>query len=486
MATLRSSLVITFLSSNGATAVQFLVTVILARLLDPAEIGIYSITAVCISVAHIFRDFGVVSYLQREKDLTRDKVGAAFGVLLSTSWLIAASMFLLSDAVAAYYQLPGMKDVMRVLAMGFVFIPFGAITNCLLSREYRAKEQAYVRVVGTLTYAVTAIGLAYHDFSYMSLAWANLANIIATAIGFMPFKLAVEPWLPRFRGWGRVINFGTGAILGNSLNAINSAIPDVVLGKLSGAHDVGIMSRSLSTPNLINQVIGPTVGQAILPYLARAHHHGDGVAQAMAKGISFMTGIQWPAYVAAYIYATPLISVLYGERWLECAPIVQITCLIFIISAPFNLSSNAYMAIGRPYLEILSVGVAVANKVIFIYFLYDGTLSSFVWALVLATVLALPFKIYLQSAFIGLKTKSFMKSLKSSTQVSVLFAASAFATKLAGQGLSGFGELLLAACLLPMAWVIFIWSTNHPYKPELLNALQRIPVLKHLLARIKP
>jgi len=483
VASIRSSLVITFLSSNGATAVQFLVTVILARLLDPAEIGIYSITAVCISVAHIFRDFGVVSYLQREKELTRDKVGAAFGVLLSTSWLIAASMYFLSDTVASYYQLPGMSDVMRVLALGFVFIPFGAITNCLLARDYRAKEQAYVRVVGTLTYAITAIGLAYLGFSYMSLAWANLANIVATAIGFMPFRLAVQPWLPRFRGWGKVVNFGTGAILGNSLNAINNAIPDVVLGKLSGAHDVGIMSRSLSTPNLINQVIGPTVGQAVLPYLAQSHHGGAGVAPAMARGIAFMTGIQWPAYVAAYIFATPLIEVLYGARWLECAPIVQITCILYILTAPFGLSGNGYMAIGRPYLASLPMLVTIAIKALCIAWLYDGSLASFAWALTLATALALPCKIYLQSVFLGLKARYFLQSIQSSVWLSMLFAAAAFTAHWAGQSLPSLGQLLLAAGTLPLAWAGLVWALRHPFQPELKLLLQRVPGLKKLVGR---
>ena len=95
MTSLRQSLALTFLSSNGATAIQFVVTVVLARLLNPDEVGIYSVTAVMVSIAHLFRDFGVASYLQQEKDLTREKVGAAFGVLLTSSWVIAALVFLL-------------------------------------------------------------------------------------------------------------------------------------------------------------------------------------------------------------------------------------------------------------------------------------------------------------------------------------------------------------------------------------------------------
>jgi O-antigen/teichoic acid export membrane protein len=231
MTSLRQSLALTFLSSNGATAIQFVVTVVLARLLNPDEVGIYSVTAVMVSIAHLFRDFGVASYLQQEKELTREKVGAAFGVLLTSSWAIAALVFLLSWPAATFYGQEGIRKVMQVMALGFMFIPFGAVTHSLLTRDYRAKEQAYVRVAGTLAYAISAIGFAYMGFSYMSMAWANLINIIVTALAYMPFRPAVMPWLPRFKDWRRVLHFGAGATLGNSLGAINSAIPDVVLGK---------------------------------------------------------------------------------------------------------------------------------------------------------------------------------------------------------------------------------------------------------------
>lgn len=75
MRNLRLSLFITFLSGNGATG-QFFVTIILARLLSPSEIGVFSIAAVTVSIAHVFRDFGVGAYLQREKDLNPEKIRA--------------------------------------------------------------------------------------------------------------------------------------------------------------------------------------------------------------------------------------------------------------------------------------------------------------------------------------------------------------------------------------------------------------------------
>ena len=84
MVNIRRSLFITFFSSTGLTVIQFSVNLFLARLLSPAEIGVYSMTIVLINIAHIFQDFGVGSYLQREKDLTPEKLRAASGVIFTT------------------------------------------------------------------------------------------------------------------------------------------------------------------------------------------------------------------------------------------------------------------------------------------------------------------------------------------------------------------------------------------------------------------
>jgi O-antigen/teichoic acid export membrane protein len=101
------------------------VSVILARILSPSEIGVYSMTVVFVNFAHVFRDFGVSSYLQREKDLTPDKLRSANGVVFATSWLIASVLFLASPWIGQWFHEPEIVPVMRVLAIGFFFIPFG-------------------------------------------------------------------------------------------------------------------------------------------------------------------------------------------------------------------------------------------------------------------------------------------------------------------------------------------------------------------------
>ena len=481
---LRQSLVITFFSSNGATAVHFIVTIILARMLAPDEIGIYSITAVLVAIAHYYRDFGVVSFLQREKTLTKDSVGAAFAVLLTSSWIIAIAVYAISGKVADFYQQPGVGSVMKVLALGFVFIPFGAITQSLLIREYRAKEEAIVKAISTLAYAVSVVTLAYLDFSYMAMAWANLINIIVTGLAYIPFRPAESTWRPRFSGWGRVVNFGVGATLGNSLVAINNAIPDLVLGKLSGPYDVGIMSRAQSTTNMLNQLIGPTVNYAVLPYLAKTYHAGTPLSEPLAKAVSYITVLMWPALIATAIYADPLVKVLYGERWLEAVPIIQIICGMIMLATPFKFLNNAYMAIGRPYLAILPTVLDLVLKLVAITVIYTGTLPSFAFAMLASSALMYPIHMGMQKIFFKFENRLFLTQQKKSITITALLTVAIYGLQQSTTMLNPIFGLLLIATLYIPAWTLLIFIFDHPIKPELVIVIKKSRPLTNIISRI--
>lgn len=473
MPNLRSSLFITFLSSNGATVVHLLVTVVLARLLTPSEVGVFSITAVLVGIAHIFRDFGVSSYLQREKELTREKVASAFGVMIATSWVIALLIYLLAATAATFYREKGVESVMQVLALGFLFIPFGSITNTLLTRDYRAREQAYVMVVGTTVYATTAIVLAYAGFGYMAMAWANLANIIASGLAFIPFRPKVAPWLPSLRGWRSVLNFGGGAVLGNSLNMANNAIPDLVLGKLSGAHDVGIMSRATSTTNMISQLLGPTVNYAALPYLSRIHHSKQSMSDPMTRAVMYMTGIIWPAISLIYLNSTDIVLVLYGPQWLESAVMVKIICMAAAVSTCFSFTSSAYMAIGRPYLTSIPTTALIALKACFIVSIYDGSLVSFGYALAIATVVNVPLQLWMQQHYLRIGWLEFCSSLLRSGMVTLACICGSLIWYWLPETTPKILSLAAKTSTTGLFWLFSIYMVQHPLLQEISPFVER-------------
>ena len=485
MSRLRVSVLITFLASNGSTAVFFVVSLVLARLLSPDQIGVFSMTAVLIGIAHVFRDFGVSSYLLQEKELTPQKIRSASGVLITSSWLLGAGMFAASGTIADYLHEPRTREVMRVLACGFFFIPFGAITHTLLTREYRAHQQAWVYASGTSAYAISAVWMAYAGFGYMAMAWANLINIIVTGVSYAFFRPRNAPWLPSFKGWRRVTDFGGASLVGGTLGQINNALPDIWLGKSNGAHDVGLLSRAGGTASIVMQIAGPTINYAALPHLAKEHHLGESLSPALCKGSAYLAVCAWPPLAAIALYAHEVVQFLYGPQWLECVPLVRLFCICFAIGVTSQFHVAGLQAIGRPFLAILPQAAALIARAACILLMFDGSLLSFGWGLVLASVLTVPANLAIQAKYFALHHRDFARALWPSLAVTLIcgavMGAVHAATPIAWPALARLSVLAVVICPV---WFVAVVLVRHPLVGELQRLGARVPVLAQALGLI--
>jgi O-antigen/teichoic acid export membrane protein len=463
MADLRRSLVINFVSSTGSTAIQFAVSVLLARMLTPREIGIFSMTVVFINIAHIFREFGVSTYLQREPELTREKLKAATGVLFTSSWSIAALLFFASEWLATWFNEPRMAPVMRVLAIGFVFIPFGSITQALLTREYAAGKQAIVTIVGTIAFSVTCLSLAALGFGTMSMAWANLANIVACGLAYIPLRPKYLPWMPSFKRWREVFHFGAGTLLSNCLSSINNALPDLMLGKLGSATHVGLFSRASSTVSIFSYVAGTTVNYGSISYISQAHHRGEAIGPLLNRATALLTGIGWPALALTIVLDREIILALYGAKWLEAVPAIPALAIAAAITMMFNYTPTALTALGRPYLSAFPTAVMVATRIAFGFALFNGEIASFSWAICVATIASTPVLIYQQHRHLKHRFATMLQALVPSALVSLacMFAAQLLKTMLPSQ-MPALVMLLVMALPLAVVWYLALRLSRHP------------------------
>jgi O-antigen/teichoic acid export membrane protein len=422
-------------------------------------------TVVIVNIGHIFRDFGVASYIQREPDLTVAKMRSAIGVMLASSWSICAVLLLLSGSIAAWFDEPAMAPVMRVLALGFFVIPFGSITNSLLIRSFAADKQAVVSAASTLTYCGACLSLAWFGFGTMSLAWANLISIIVTALALAPMRPRGTPWLPGWTHWRDVVHFGLGTLLVNCTAAVNNAIPDLLLGKLGNARLVGLLSRANSTVSIFSYVAGSTVTYGAVSYLSQTHHRGEPLAPVVARATALLTGVGWPAFACIALLGNDIVLALYGPAWVPCVPAILPLTVAAAVSMLFHYTPSVLLALGRPYLGALPVAGMLVFRLGLGYLLYDGTLASFAWAICLATLVATPVMWYQQRRYVGLSC--LVQSLGPSAVVTLvcLFACAALQTMLPIA--PGMTRLLILAIPLALAWYLALRLTRHVLVDEI-------------------
>ena len=467
MANLRRSLIINFFSSSGAAGLQFVVSILLARMLSPSEIGVFSMTVVFVNIAHMFRDFGVTTYIQREAELTDQKMRSAIGVMFASSWTIAALLFAVSGWMGEWFREPQLTPVMRVLAIGFLVTPFGSLTNSLLIREFAADKQAYVIAVSTIAYCATCLILAALGFGTMSLAWANLVNICVCALAYIPLRPKGMPWLPSFRHWGEIVHFGIGSLATNITAAVNNSIPDLMLGKLGGARLVGLLSRANSTVSIFSYVAGSTITYGAVSYLSQAHHRGESLVPVLRRANALLTGIGWPAFALTALLGRDIVLTLYGAKWLDCVPAILPLTIAAALSMPFQYTPTAFMAIGRPYLGGVPVLVTLLGRIGFGWWMFDGTLVTFGWSICLATLVTAPVMLVQQGRYFGFHFGAFFAGLMPSALVSVLCLAACEALLLIlPAGLPPAARVVILALPLMGVWYAGLRLTRHELVDE--------------------
>ena len=480
MRELRRSIFITFLSTNTATMMQFVVTIILSRLLSPADIGIFSITVVFVNMIGVFRDFGVSSYLQQEKNLTKDKAMSAFGLLLTSSWSLAFLVYIGRSYISNYYGEPGISSVLSVLCISYAIVPFASYFYAVLGRNLQAGKQAFVNILSTIVYSLTCLSLAYSGLNYMAMAWANVANIAITIVIYTVISPSDFPLRPSFVGWGRPARFGSGAIAGNLLVNINNSIPDLVLGKASGAHDVGIYSRANGLVGIFQQIAGPTIGYNAIPFIARNHHSNLPLAPVMARATSYLTGVAWPAFIFIALFAKEIILLLYGPQWLGAAPIVALIAIQSIVRFGYSLAQPALMAIGRPYLSAFTAGASITARLGIVLAVGAADLWTFALALCIADIVTIGVPAYLMSRTLGYTFGASARAHWPSIKVGlvILFVVgtlkvllpSAFPTAL---------TLVLVGLVTAATWVVAVIAVDHPLSSELISISEKFPSIKH-------
>ncbi len=209
MVSIRHSLAMSFLGRYTEMAVAVVSIIVLARLLTPGEIGLYTVLASLIPVAHKIREFGVGRYLIQTTELTEDDVRSAFTLTLVFAWSIAVLFFTLSPFVAEVFDESTVHQILMVLAINFVIIPFGSVSLALLRRHMQFGTIFKINAASAIVRAVTAISLAAMGVGAMSLAWASLSGVVTTVGMIQLFRPAEMAFRPSFKAWHQIASFGS-------------------------------------------------------------------------------------------------------------------------------------------------------------------------------------------------------------------------------------------------------------------------------------
>ncbi|MBP6898913.1 MAG: lipopolysaccharide biosynthesis protein [Burkholderiaceae bacterium] len=346
MSSTRRALAWSFAERYASLAINLASTLLLARLLTPAQIGLYSLCAALAGMLAIVRDLGTSEYLIQAPDVAPERLRTVRGVALLAGWSTAALLWLLAGPAAGYFGAAGVADVLRLLSLGFVLLPLTSPEFARLNRELRFRELFHLQLAGALVQAGVALGLASRGHGALSLAWGNLANV-----GVQTLWLARPAWWgqgwPRCHGALEVLRFGWRYSLARGIETATQSVHEPLIARQFGFASVGLFSRAYGLVDLFEQNVASAVVRVTTPVFAQAHRDGGALAERYALATAMYTGVAWPFFVAVALMAHDILLLMFGPQWVEAAPLATVLALATLPHGLYALAPQLLSATGR-------------------------------------------------------------------------------------------------------------------------------------------
>lgn len=324
---IKKSFLFSSIGSYTEIVIGFASSIIIARLLTPGEIGIFSVAISIIGFAHLIRNFGIGEYIIQEKNITKEKLRSAFTINVTLGWILAIAIYLSRNIFAEFYHEPGIAEVFKIIAINFFLIPFGANSISLLRRSMRFDQLMVINILSSLISTTTGIVCALNGLSYLSLAWAAIAGTSTTIIGALAYSPRDFSIIPGFSHIKPIFSYGSFSCINQIFQHLGTTTPDIILGKISNMYAVGIFSRAMGSLNLIATALVNGIRPILMPYFAECSRNNSNLNKNYLILTSTAIAFIWPTISISILLAPEIIEFLYGDQWLEAASIFQIIAL---------------------------------------------------------------------------------------------------------------------------------------------------------------
>lgn len=446
-------------------------TVIIARILTPAQAGVFAVATVFAALASTFRDFGVAEYLIQKKDVNESDLRASFAVNLAASWLIGLVMLVLSPVAATFYREPGVAHVMQVQALNFIFIPFGAVTMAWFRREMNFAPILKAALAANLAQFVSSVGLALAGFGYMALAWSSVVGVVVTVAVVSWYRPTWFPRRPSLKGAREVVKFGKFASAVFVAGHLSRGAPELVLGKAAGMADVGMFSRAAGVGDLFERAIGQAVSQVCMPYLARGVRSEGTVVPGLIQTTRLMTGVGWPFLFFLGLAAFPAIRIMYGPQWIPAVPVAQVICMVIAVETVYRYANQALFSLGLAYVANRLQLTHLAIRLLGLGAVFTHGLMGAAFGLLAAAVVGMFASHYFLRAHAGFRARDAWVACRLSLLLAIVTSLPyAVLCWVWPSGEPNFVRHFLAGGLLTVAtWAMAARALRHPIWDELVQ-----------------
>lgn len=353
-----------FAERCGAQGVNFIVAIVLARLLDPSDYGVISMVTIFTNILNVFVDSGLGTALVQKKNADDLDFSTVFFFNFAVCLILYGLMFLAAPFIARFYRMDSLTPLIRVLSLTLVISGIKNIQQAFVSRKMEFRRFFFATLGGTLFSAVLGIWMAYRGAG----AWALVAQQLSNAAIDTTILWLTVKWRPRrmfsLERLKSLFSFGWKLLVSSLLDTTYNNLWNLVIGKVYSSEDLAFYNQGQKFPNVIVTNINTSIDSVLLPTMSRVQDDRERVKAMTRRSITVSIYIMAPMMMGLAFLATPVVSLLLSDKWLPCVPFLRIFCITYMFYPIHTANLNAMKAMGRSdlflKLEILKKAVGIA------------------------------------------------------------------------------------------------------------------------------
>jgi O-antigen/teichoic acid export membrane protein len=364
-------------------------TMILARLLVPADFGVVAMATAVMAFLDLFRAFGFDLALIQNQDAQRRHYDTVWTINILFAVAMALILVVVAAPAAAFFDVPSVRLVIYCLAVATFMSGFAnvGIVNFRKDLEF-GKEFKYTFFRKLAGFAVT-VPLAFVLRNY----WALVAGIFSLRVGGIALSYALHEYRPRLSLAARreIFGFSRWLMAHNFANFFIQRSGDFILGKLAGSRALGLFNVSFEVANLPSSELVAPINRAVFPGYAKRASNLPDLKRGLLDATSVIVLLLLPAGLGLAATSGLVVPVFLGAKWLAAAPLVGVLAVRGVAAAVQTNTGYAYVALGKPQLATLmmSLQLAVLLPLLAVGAARAGAVGA-VWAYLAASVVTLP------------------------------------------------------------------------------------------------
>lgn len=380
-----------FLERCGAQGVTFIVSIVLARLLDPTVYGTVALVTIFTTIMQVFVDSGMGNALIQKKDADDLDFSSVFYFNMAMCSVLYLIMFFAAPLIASFYRMPELTAIVRVLSFVVVISGVKNVQQAYVSRHLMFKRFFFSTLGGTIGAAVIGIAMAYLGFG----VWALVAQMLFNAAVDTTILWITVKWRPKkmfsFQRLKSLFSYGWKLLVSSLIDTVYNDLRQLIIGKKYSSGDLAYYNQGKKFPQLIVTNINTSIDSVLLPTMSKAQDDMAAVRSMTRRAIKTSTFLMMPAMIGLAVCAEPLVQLILTEKWLPCVLFLRIFCITYAFYPIHTANLNAIKAMGRSdlflKLEIIKKTVGIIAILITMWISVQAMAYSFLVTTILNQII---------------------------------------------------------------------------------------------------